>query len=117
MNSCLEALSFSGCPLEILGESHRRVLTEYSLAFLVSFNMLIHQNVCRKGSRLFFWLVLFLKNVIEEGPARSGMCKPFAPTCPWLGKTKPCGALAGCKLLNLLGFVYLFCLSFPYSTC
>ena len=32
----------------------------------------------------------------------SGMSKPFAPKCPWLGKIRPCNLLAGCKLLGCL---------------
>ena len=50
------------------------------------------------------WLVLFSKNIVEEGRDRSqcapgwpGMCKPFAPKQPWLGKIKPCDSLAGYK--------------------
>ena len=34
--------------------------------------------------------------------AQSGLCKPFAPDCPLLGKIRPCSLLVGCKLLCLI---------------
>ena len=58
---------------------------------------------------VIFWLVLFLENIIEEGPdqsqsasGQSGMRKPFAP---WLGEIKPHTSLVGCKSLKWLALV------------
>lgn len=47
----------------------------------VYFHTLIHKNVCIEGSGIILWLVIFAKNIIEEGLGLgqsalgwSGMC-------------------------------------------
>ena len=55
-------------PAGILGKISGECLNRIFISFSgVSFNILIHQNVCVEGSGLFLWLVVLLQNVIEEG--------------------------------------------------
>ena len=64
-------------PSKVSGKSLNRIFINF---LGVSFNMLIHQNVCIEGSGLFFWLALLLKNVIGEGPE----LKPVCPGTVWI---------------------------------
>ena len=109
----------------VLGEASGKGLNGIFISFSgMSFNMLIHQNARVEGSGVIFCLVLSSKKSsrtsLERGgypgrpsvPGWSGMCKPFAPKRPWLGKIKAYDSLAGCKSFKLCGLVSLFCL-FP----
>lgn len=103
----------------ILGRSQDRVLTECLLVFQLCLSICWFIKVCAVGWGRGHSLVSFIFNKCpwigrSSAPARSGMYKSFALKCPWLGKTRPCDSVAGCKLLRSPGFVWLFCLSFPF---
>ncbi|CAK6434900.1 unnamed protein product [Pipistrellus nathusii] len=59
----------------------------------VCFNMLINQSF----SGQYYLQRMSPKRDLDSmgsAPKWSGMCKPFVPKCPWLGKRRPCHLLS-----------------------
>ena len=62
-------------PAGILGKISGECLNRIFISFSgVSFNVLSHQNVCTVGPGVIFWLVSFLKKVIEEARGPRTCC-------------------------------------------